>query len=212
VTVFLELLAAIAGVVGLLFGAVALVRARAIGHATSDALARVADAQAVAADAQARAADAQARAADAQGRSVDAQARATEAQSRAAEAQTRALDAASRSAAAELAATTGHGASANDRLIASQDESQWVCEWIKGNRWAMRNAGTRVVHSALLTDATRPPKFVIPDEVIPRDVAPRDHLLFRTITERDAPPPRVRVAWTEDGSGVQRAQEQTLIL
>ena len=210
-TVFLELLAAIAGVVGLLFGAIALIRMRAVGHETSDALARVADAQAVAADAQARAADAQARASDAQGRSVDAQARATDAQSRAAEAQTRALDAVSRSAAAELA-NTGRDAGGNDRVIAPQDESQWVCEWIKGNRWAMRNAGTRVVHSALLTDATRPPKFVIPDEVIPRDVAPKDHLLFRTITERDAPPPRVRVAWTEDGSGVQRAQEQTLIL
>ncbi|MEO6826978.1 MAG: hypothetical protein ABI255_04355, partial [Microbacteriaceae bacterium] len=91
-------------------------------------------------------------------------------------------------------------------------EVRWECHRVKGPTWVARNVGTALAHSALLTDATRPPKYIRPDEVIPRDVGPGDHLQFRAFSDAAVRSPRIRVAWREDGDNSARTQELTLII
>ncbi len=94
---------------------------------------------------------------------------------------------------------------------AVQDPVAWQLEQVKPASWLMRNIGSASAHSALLTDATQPPKYVRPDEVIPRDVPPGDHLQFRVLASRGGPPPRVRVIWREDGVAGPKSFDATLL-
>jgi hypothetical protein len=90
--------------------------------------------------------------------------------------------------------------------------ASWVSEQVKGPVWVVRNTGTVTAHSALLTDATQPPKYIRPEEVVPRDVPPQDHLQFRAFAVKGAPPPRVRVIWREDGIEGPRSADMTLLV
>jgi hypothetical protein len=95
---------------------------------------------------------------------------------------------------------------------APRPSATWVPEQVKGPVWVVRNTGSVVAHSALLTDATQPPKYIRPEEVVPRDVPPHDHLQFRAFTVKGAPPPRVRVIWREDGIEGSNTADMTLLV
>jgi hypothetical protein len=113
-------------------------------------------------------------------------------------------------------AASGADADPDDRraegLIVNMEGARWRLERVKGGTWLLRNTGSVTAHSALLSDATQPPKYIRPDEVIPRDVPPHDHLQFRAAPTRGAPPPRVRVTWREDGDASPHAYEATLVV
>ncbi|MEO8906506.1 MAG: hypothetical protein ABI310_00385 [Microbacteriaceae bacterium] len=111
------------------------------------------------------------------------------------------------------AGSAGGGASAVGPRAASTSANPvaWELEQVKPAVWLLRNSGSIAAHSALLTDATQPPKFVRPDEVIPRDVPPGDHLQFRVLATRGGPPPRVRVMWREDGAAEPKTFDVTLL-
>jgi hypothetical protein len=89
---------------------------------------------------------------------------------------------------------------------------RWSCEQVRGASWVMRNTGTAIAHNALLIEVTHPPKYIRAEEIVPRDVPPGDHLQFRVFPVRDAPPPRVRVVWREDGDEEQRNLDTTLVV
>lgn len=89
---------------------------------------------------------------------------------------------------------------------------RWECEQVKKSLWVARNVGTLMARTALLSDATEPPKPVRPEEVIPRDVAPGDHLQFQVFPEKGVRSPRVRLAWKVDGDPATHSQELTLII
>lgn len=89
---------------------------------------------------------------------------------------------------------------------------RWECEQVKKSLWVARNVGTLVARTALLSDATEPPKPIRPEEVIPRDVAPGDHLQFQAFPEKGVRSPRVRLVWKVDGDTATHSQELTLII
>lgn len=89
---------------------------------------------------------------------------------------------------------------------------RWECEQVKKSLWVARNVGTLVARTALLSDATEPPKPIRPEEVIPRDVAPGDHLQFQAFPEKGVRSPRVRLVWKVDGDPSMHSQELTLII
>lgn len=202
--VFLDVLALILGLAGLVVAAISLAfgrRARAQAeraHAESlDAISRSAVATELANRAHSEASDAASRSAAAGQVADRAQAEAAEALARA------------------TAAALAPAADVADRVTRQQVEAggvRWESEQVRPGRWLIRNTGSVLAAAALVTDATRPPKFVTADEVIPRDVPPGDHLQFRVISVRDSPPPRVRVTWAERGSSERRSYENTLIV
>lgn len=89
---------------------------------------------------------------------------------------------------------------------------RWKLEHAKGSIWVMKNDGDAAATSALLSDATAPPKYIRPDEVIPRTVDPGDHLQFRVTPQRGGPPPRVRVSWREGENNEPKSKDVTLLV
>lgn len=90
-------------------------------------------------------------------------------------------------------------------------EVRWECERLRGADWVARNVGSAVAQAALVTDASRPPKYIRPEEVIPRDVQPGDHLPFRATSDSAVRSPRIRLTWTDE-TGAAQAHEMTLII
>ena len=202
-----EVVSIIIGCLGLLVAVIAVVRSRI---AENDAQ----EARADAAEALARASAATERALTAARSARDASALAETAETLAERAETEAMQALTRAAAAaeEASIASHHTPSELRAALEPADPVRWECEQVKGPTWVARNVGSVAAHGALLTDATRPPKYIRPDEVIPRDVQPGDQLPFRAYSDASVRAPRIRLTWSEDGDQLPRAQEITLLI
>lgn len=210
--VVLDVLALLFGLAGLLAGFAAVALSRRAAERSNHALEQSQDAAGRAAQAGELAGRAHTEALEAVNRSLAAGQVADRAQSQSVEALGRSAEALSRaSSAASLARGVDEAARSRGLPPASSDV-HWQCEQVRPGRWLIRNVGTADADAALVTDATRPPKFITAEEVIPRAVAPGDHLQFRVATVRDAVPPRVRVTWAEQGSAERHAYEVTLVV
>ncbi|TAM67604.1 MAG: hypothetical protein EPN48_13300 [Microbacteriaceae bacterium] len=233
----LDVVALVVAVVAIGFGVVAVVRARsaedkagAAAMAAAHARERAESAAEDAAQAIERAGAARGDAATALDQATRARQGVVQAQANAAAAHQDAEQARADAERARLDAETATGAldtvrrsigsvgavgstSAGESVEASApvDPVAWKLEQVKPMIWLVRNTGSSTARSALLTDATQPPKFVRPDEVIPRAVPPGDHLQFRVQTTRGGPPPRVRVMWREDGATEPKTFDVTML-
>jgi hypothetical protein len=148
---------------------------------------------------------AHAEATDAVNRSVAADGAAERARSDATEALSRAKAAASLAREVDEANRVAGGPAAHS-------EVRWEAEQVHSSRWLIRNVSNSIAAAALVSDASRPPKFITAAEVIPRDVGPGDNLQFRVASARDVDPPRLRVTWSEPGVPERRAFELTLVI
>lgn len=221
----LDVLSLVVACVAIAFGVVAAVRARTAGEvaaAAREVAARAEDgasaARADAAAAAEQAREARADAANALDQATRALADAAQSRESAAHAQesaaaaVRALEAARASGVRTADAMSPGGADALHDTAAYGPPVRWTLEHAKGAVWLMKNVGEASANSALLSDATQPPKYIRADEVIPRAVEPGDHLQFRVTAPRGGPPPRVRVTWREDGSDEAKSKDVTLLL
>jgi hypothetical protein len=202
-----EVVSIIVGCLGLLVAVIAVVRARIAESDAQQARADAAEALARSSAATERALTAARSARDASALAETAESLAERAQSQATQALTRAV------AAAEEASIASHHVPGDAPAPGeAPDPVRWECEQVKGMTWVARNVGSVPAHGALLSDASRPPKYIRPDEVIPRDVQPGDQLPFRAYSDASVRAPRVRLTWSEDGDRLPRAQEITLLM
>jgi hypothetical protein len=224
---FVEVLSIIVACAALLVALIAVVRGKGAENAAEEARARAdealahsnaaaeaaSSAVATAADALQRAATAAQSASAAMKTAGDANASAHAAENLAERAQAQATQAVERAAAAtEEAALAGWRVSEVAPAASAPDgEVRWECERLRGADWVARNVGSVIAHAALVSDASRPPKYVRPDEVIPRDVQPGDHLPFRASSDSAVRSPRIRLTWSDD-EGTAQAHELTLVM
>lgn len=214
---FLSVLSVIVGALGLAAGIIAYFRAQAAEEAAREssqlAIAQSAEALARATDAVARSSAASAAAAGVARQAGDLADVAQLADRKA----DRALQASD-----EALTRTGTAIQEITNVVKRVEESgqirlepaivRWECEQVKKSVWVARNIGTLTARTALLSDATEPPKPIRPEEVIPRDVEPGDHLQFQVFPEKGVRSPRVRLTWKVDGDTATHSQELTLII
>jgi len=211
----LDVLSLVVACVAIAFAVVAAVRARTAGEiaaaardAADQAVERAQAAHADAATAGEQARDARADAANALDQATRALAEAARSRAGVAAAEASAAEAARALESASESHTESDRAHDGESSVPAVS---WVLEQVKGAVWLLKNVGDGTAESALLSDATLPPKYVRPDEVIPRVVAPGDHLQFRVTVPRGGPPPRVRVTWRDD-NGQPQSKDMTLLL
>jgi hypothetical protein len=223
----LEVVGLVVSLVALGFAVVAVVRARSADEKAADAQ-RAAGEAAMRAEQSAqdgvhaleRADNARADAATALDQATQARQGAVQARAaaEAAHEQAEHASSAARQARADADAATGalkklerSGGIAEPGPGVDSDPVEWSLERVKGAIWLMKNTGSQTANSALLSDATQPPKFIRADEVIPREVPVGDHLQFRVLASRGGPPPRVRVSWREEGVDDAKTHDVTLL-
>lgn len=209
----LDVLSLVVACVAIAFGVVAAVRARAAGEIAADASARAARADEAASAARADAAAAAEQAREARSDAANALDQATRAQAEAARTRESAAAALRAAESAQADATRSRDSSNTaDSPAAHTAAVRWKVEHAKGAVWVVKNDGDASALSALLSDATQPPKYIRPDEVIPRTVDPGDHLQFRATPQRGGPTPRVRVSWRDSGNSEPRSKDMTLLI
>jgi VIT1/CCC1 family predicted Fe2+/Mn2+ transporter len=204
--IVLDVIALLLGIAGVALGIVGVATARSAKGQADRAHRESLEAlghSAAAADLSGRA---HAEAADAVSRAVAAGRVAEQSQARAVEALTRANESVG------IARSAREGNHTDPEVPDPDTDVTWECEQVRSGRWVIRNTGFATAAGALVTDASRPPKFITAEEVIPRDVPPGDNLQFRVAGTRDALPPRVRVTWGAPGVADRRSFELTLVV
>jgi hypothetical protein len=92
-----------------------------------------------------------------------------------------------------------------------KDEVKWAYEHIQGVLYVLHNLGTKTARNAVIVDIGEPAGFIRPDPE-PADVPPGGAIEFRVLTAFNAPRPRFRVEWMEDGSEDEHHDDTTMII